>query len=189
MYQTCCLLNFGSVSKMLFLGNVLKNGNYALSYSGDGDGLNSQSNCPTCLDPSTVGKNLLGLTYPGGNNPADYTGNYNYSYVPTNLSEYPAIGHDRRYDKLNIKGASGLLTDTRAIGADWNFVGEEFSTAANPYLDPMSRIDAAILGTGLGLSALPKTIYQMGTGPTWLAETMMWFNISSQGVNNAPTIP
>lgn len=49
--------------------------------------------CPNCLDPSTVGQNLLGLSYPGGNNPRTYAGDYSYSYVPLLLSEYPAIGH------------------------------------------------------------------------------------------------
>ena len=93
--------------------------------------------CPNCLDPSTIGNNLFGLTYPGPNNPRSYNGEYNYSYVPTNLAEYPAIGHDRRYDKLKIKGAWGLFTDTRAIGADWRFVIEELSITANPYLSPI----------------------------------------------------
>ena len=37
--------------------------------------------CPTCLDPSTLHKNLLGLSYPGGNNPLSYNKQYNYSYV------------------------------------------------------------------------------------------------------------
>jgi hypothetical protein len=58
--------------------------------------------CQDCLNTSTTGKNLLGLTYPGGNNPRSYNGRYNYSYMPTYRSEYPAIGHDRRYDNLKI---------------------------------------------------------------------------------------
>jgi hypothetical protein len=48
------------------------------------------------------------------NSIAEYLCEY---YIPTNLAEYPAIGHDRRYDNLRIQGASGLFTDTRAIGA------------------------------------------------------------------------
>jgi hypothetical protein len=143
--------------------------------------------CPNCLNPATTGNNLLGLTYPGGNNPKSYNGQYNYSYVPTNLSEYPAIGHDRRYDNLKITGASGLFTDTRAIGADWRFVGEELSIAGNPFLNPIDRMSAGILGVGLGLSALPKTLFQLST-PFGYMQTMMWYNISNQGVNNAPTI-
>jgi hypothetical protein len=143
--------------------------------------------CPNCLDPSNVGHNLLGLSYPGGNNPLTRVGNYSYSYVPTNLSEYPAIGHDRRYDKLGIKGASGLFTDTRAIGADWRFVGEELSIAVNPFLNPIDRLSAGILGVGLGLLALPKTLFQLST-PFGYMQTMMWYNISNQGVTNNPTI-
>jgi len=147
----------------------------------------SGGGCPNCLDPSSVGHNLLGLSYPGGNNPLTRSGDYSYSYVPTNLSEYPAIGHDRRYDKLGIKGASGLFTDTRAIGADWRFVGEELSIAGNPFLNPIDRMSAGILGVGLGLSALPKTLLQLST-PFGYMQTMIWYNISNQGVNNAPTI-
>lgn len=144
--------------------------------------------CQNCLDPSTVGHNLLGLTYPGGNNPMSLNQkNYNYSYVPKNLGEYPAIGHDRRYDNLKIKGASGLFIDTKVIGADWKFVGEQMQIASSPFLNTIDRISAGVLGVGLGLSALPKTIFQMIT-PLGYAQTMMWYNISNQGVNNAPTI-
>ena len=150
-------------------------------------GAQGNGGCPNCLNPATTGNNLLGLTYPGGNNPKSYNGQYNYSYVPTNLSEYPAIGHDRRYDNLKITGASGLFTDTRAIGADWRFVGEELSIAGNPYLNPIDRMSAGILGLGLGLSALPKTLFQLST-PFGYMQTMMWYNFSNQGVNNAPTI-
>lgn len=82
------------------------------------------------------------MSYPGGNNPRTYAGDYSYSYVPKRLSEYPAIGHDRRYDNLGTAGAKGLLTDTRAIGADWRFVGEELSIALNPFNDSVSRMQA-----------------------------------------------
>ena len=43
-------------------------------------------------------------------------------YIPSNIVEYPAIGHDRRYDNLNKTGILALITDSRAIGADWKFV-------------------------------------------------------------------
>ncbi len=143
--------------------------------------------CPNCLNPSTTGHNLFYLTYPGGDNPKSYNGQYNYSYVPTNLSEYPAIGHDRRYDNLKITGALGLFTDTRAIGADWRFVTEELSIASNPFINPIHRMSAGVLGLGLGLSALPKTLFQMSK-PFGYIETVMWYIISNQGVNNTPTI-
>jgi hypothetical protein len=81
----------------------------------------------------------------------------------------------------------GLFTDTRAIGADWRFVGEELSIAANPFLKPIDRMSAGILGVGLGICALPKTLFQL-TKPFGNMEIMMWYNISNQGVNNAPTI-
>ncbi|SFO38927.1 RHS repeat-associated core domain-containing protein [Paenimyroides ummariense] len=152
---------------------------------GGGNGKNGDS-CQSCVDPSTIGKNLLGLTYPGGDNPRSYNGEYNYSYVPKKKSEYPAIGHDRRYDKLKIEGASGLLTDTRAIGADWRFVWEELVVAAHPLSSPSDKASAGLLGVGLGIAALPKTIYQLKSSSGFLP-IILWYNVSNQGVNNTPT--
>ena len=150
--------------------------------------IDNSKTCPDCLNPETVGQNLLGLTYPGGNNPKSYNRKYNYSYIPVFKSEYPAIGHDRRYDNLNINGATGLLTDTRAIGADWQFVGQEIKIALNPTLDPISRNSAGVLAFGLGISALPKTLVQMSSGHMWFFNTMIWYNVSNINVNNTPTI-
>lgn len=144
---------------------------------------------PSDLDPSTEGKNLLGLTYPGGNNPKKYNGHYDYSYVPKSIAEYPAIGHDRRYDNLRVTGASGLLFDTRAIGADWQFVREELSIAAISPFDSKTRTQAAVLGIGLGLAALGKTLMHQATvAPgTHDYSTLMWYLISNGGVTNAPS--
>lgn len=158
------------------------------AYSSGGGGGGAKS-CPDCLNPATVGKNLLGLSYPGGKNPLTNSGDYSYSYIPQNLAEYPAIGHDKRYDNLGIKGASGLFTDTRATGADWKFVSEQLSIAVNPFIDNKSRLDAGILGIGLAVSALPKTVFQLsnpilGGGGAAAA----WYNLSSIGVTNAPVI-
>ncbi|MBT2620160.1 hypothetical protein [Chryseobacterium sp. ISL-6] len=83
-------------------------------------------------------------------------GKASYEYVLNFLSEYPAIGHDRRYDNLGTAGASGLLTDTRAIGADYNFVKEELSIAINPFVGILDRGAAAVFGVGLGIAAAPK---------------------------------
>lgn len=145
----------------------------------------SGGSCPNCLNPNTVGQNIGGLTYPGGDNPRSYNGNYNYSYVPTNMSEYPAIGHDRRYDNLNITGASGLFLDPRAIGADWKFVGEELSIAANPAFNATDRFSAGALGVGLGIASFTKTMLTLGSGG--YNQVMMWYNISNVGVTNRPT--
>ena len=142
--------------------------------------------CPDCLDPETVGHNLLGLTYPGGNNPLSYNKKYNYSYRPKNLSEYPAIGHDRRYDNLHISGLKGVLTDTRSIGADWKFVSEEIGIAINPAADIKTRLNAAFLGGLMELGTMSKTIYQL-MKPDGLSETIMWYNLSSEGVTDMPS--
>jgi hypothetical protein len=145
------------------------------------------SSCPNCIDPSSIGNNLFGLSYPGANNPKSINREDNFSYVPNNLAEYPAIGHDRRYQNLKINGASGLFTDTRAIGADWKFVGEELSLAANPYINSTDRLSAGVLGVGLGLCVLPKTILQF-MRPYGNIQALKWYGISNQGVNNNPTI-
>jgi RHS repeat-associated protein len=139
---------------------------------------------PNALDPSTIGHNLLWLSYPGGNNPRSYNGQYNYSYLPKSRAEYPAIGHDRRYDNLGTAGAKGLLTDTRAIGADWLFVVQEFSIALDLSNSFEDRVNAQILGIGLGLAATTKTIYQLIVDPYAIP---LWFGISNEGVTNIPS--
>ena len=142
------------------------------------------------LDPTTVGRQLFGLSYPGPSNPMTYPDLYGnrtpvYSVAPKSLAEYPAIGHDRRYDNLKISGFLGLVSDTRAIGADWQFVGEEFDIALTSYLDPVTRMQAAFFGTVLGGVSLGKTIIGLGTQSS--GEIGMWYGISTYGVTNAPT--
>jgi len=146
--------------------------------------------CPTCLDPSTVGRNA-GLSYPGPFNPMTYpdeNGNRrpDYTTVPKSFAEYPAIGHDRRYDNLKISGFWGLVSNTRAIGADWQFVSEELNIAFTPYMDPVTRLQSAFFGTVLGGLALTKTIIGLST-PQSTANVIMWYHISNIGVTNAPT--
>jgi RHS repeat-associated protein len=148
----------------------------------------TQGTCPYCLNPNTIGQNIAGLSYPGGDNPRSYNGQYNYSYVPSNLAEYPAIGHDRRYDNLGTAGLKGLFTDTRAIGADWKFVKEEFDIAATKGINPIDRVSAFGLGFGLGFLASFKTIYQGAKGPQGQFETMAWYYLSNQGVTNSPDV-
>jgi hypothetical protein len=124
----------------------------------DQNGSDKKDNkCGNCLNPSTIKKNIIGLTYPGGNNPTDFNDNANYSYKPENPAEYPAIGHDRRYDKLNIEGASGLILNKRAIGADMQFVAEELNIVFNSKANVKDKLIAGSLGLGLGALALPKT--------------------------------
>ncbi len=140
------------------------------------------------LDRSTVGQNLFGLTYPGGENPTTFSGLPDYTFVPKDLSEYPAIGHDRRYDNLDVAGALGLFTDTRAIGADYRFVSEELQIAANPFLPLKTRIYAGTLGVGLGLAAYPKTIFKLIFTPNnkGVQDIILYYHISNHGVTNTP---
>lgn len=156
--------------------------------------------CGSCLDPATIGGNLLGLSYPGGNNPRSYDGDTCYIYVPINKAEYPAIGHDRRYDRLKIEGAGGLFFNTKAIGADWRFVAEElFIYASTSSLeDSDSKLSALLLGVGLGLAATPKTYYQLFIKRMGIFNMLgFYINVgevisdyleSNHGVTNTPTI-
>ena len=149
--------------------------------------LNAETN-PNSLDPSTVGNNLFGLSYPGGDNPKDYSDEFTYSVIPSDLSEYPAIGHDRRYDNLKTEGVSGLLMNTKAIGADWKFVSEEFSIFSNNSMPIKTRIYSGTLGVGLGVAAFPKTIFKLST-PNGIRNIVIDYNLSNQGVTNNPSKP
>ena len=144
--------------------------------------------CGDCLDPKTIGKNFFGLSYPGPNNPKTINGDYSYSYVPSDLSEYPAIGHDRRYDKLKIQGASGLFFDSKAIGADYRFIYEEARIALQPNLPFKYRYHAGLLGYLLSIPAHFKTIIFMKTHNIleWYPYLYNWYQKSNIGVNNKP---
>lgn len=74
-----------------------------------------------------------------------------------------------------------------SIGADWRFVGEELLIAGNDFARSKDRLSAGVLGVGLGLASLGKTVMKLSQ-PMGFLETMIWYNISNQGVNNTPTI-
>jgi len=140
----------------------------------------------SAVNMETVGQNLLNSTYGGPDNPKSYDGNDTFRYVPTRLDDFPPIGHDRGYGNLGISGASGLFMDRRAIGQDYKFVAQEFAIATGPF-DPLTKLRASILGGGLGLFALPKTIAHFANPNSGgLGYVMMWYNISNAGVTNIP---
>jgi RHS repeat-associated protein len=142
---------------------------------------------PNALDPRTVGQNLLGLTYPGGENPKTYSGKYDYSFVPQSLAEYPAIGHDRRYDNLGTAGISGLFTDTRAISSDYRFVAQELAIGVLS-TNFKTKIQATILGGGLGFFASFKTITHLANPYSGgLGTILLWDSVANKGVNNYPS--
>jgi len=144
------------------------------------------------LDPSTLFKNIGNQHYPGGNNPQTYPdseGNRkpHYGTTPVNLAGYPAMGHDKSYDILKINGASGLLSDTRAIGADYRFVRNEFRMGNISMMtgDYSTAARAYGLGVGLGVLALPKTLFQLSK-PQGFLQIMMWDAVSQPRQSNTP---
>lgn len=143
---------------------------------------------PEALDPRTIGKNIFDLSYPGPDNPKTYSGNDDFSYVPKSIAEYPAIGHDRRYANLGIAGASGLLTDTRAISTDFRFVAQSFMAIGmtNSYKE---KWDSFKLGMGLGFLASFKTIYHFTSQSCMssVPSVVYWDTVANKGVSNAPS--
>ena len=120
-----------------------------------------EKNCQTCLDEKTKNKNLFGTNYVGHNNPKNTNGNDNYSLPPINEADANALEHDLRYDKMKVSGLRGLLEETSAIGADYDFVFKQFKTA---FLSPYNIQNSAtgvVSGIFIGIVAFPKTIYQL----------------------------
>ena len=65
---------------------------------------------PYRLDPKTLNQNIIG-SYLKPWNQTKYSGKDGYFYKPSNFAEIPAYIHDKVYDKIGVKGGSGLLTD------------------------------------------------------------------------------
>ena len=121
-----------------------------------------ENNCKTCIDDKTKNKNLFGSNYVGPNNPKNNDKTDNYSVTPINQSDANAKEHDIRYDKMKTKGFTGLITETRAIGADYDFVLKQFEAALNPLNNSFKNAATGLIsGYALGLFALPKTIIQL----------------------------
>lgn|GEM_PF-5843041 len=56
-----------------------------------------------------------------------------------------------------------------------------------PFLNPVDRMQAAVLGIGLGIAALPKTVIQLSR-PSGFGEVMMWLEVSNNDVSNSPDV-
>jgi RHS repeat-associated protein len=115
---------------------------------------------PKALDPRTINQNILGYTYPGPNNPKNYNGDDDYSYIPINPIEIPGLIHDLAYDRKRARGASGLITNTKVIEDDFRFVYQHYALANNKNLSLKTRFHSYILGRGLHMLATPKMILQ-----------------------------
>lgn len=144
--------------------------------------------CSSCTDYSTVGKNFLGLTYTGSENPKNQLKEETFNYKPKRLADYPSIGHDRRYNNLGAKGSESLFLDTRTIGADWQFVAEQMAISLGPGIPVTERMYSYLAGGLLGIAATPKTLFSMFLiGPALFTEHILyWYNESNEGVTNKP---
>jgi hypothetical protein len=123
-----------------------------------------------CYDESTLGNNLgFGskghrASYPGSNNPMGYTADGRrvpyYGPVPNGtFLEYPGYIHDVAYMKLGIEGPAGLFTSLRAIPYDWRFVAQSlYLGTKHMFSDPYLSSQSDLIGVGLGVCALPKTL-------------------------------
>lgn len=89
-----------------------------------------------------------------------------------------AIGEVYQILLLNLHQFVGIFK------ADWVFVAQEFAVSVNLSNSFGDRVDAQILGIGLGLAATPKTIYQLIVDPYAIP---FWYGISNVGVTNTPS--
>lgn len=63
---------------------------------------------------------------------------------------------------------------------------EEFGIAALP-LGYKTTLHAQVLGTGMALGALPKTVYNI-ISSRGIGDIIYWYHVSSEGVNNYPDV-
>ena len=117
---------------------------------------------PDALDPRTIGHNVFWTTYSGPWNPKKYSGKDDYSLVPQRPEDIPSLFHDLTYNDLKIEGAGGLFTAKSAIAADYRFVAQQLAISITSN-NIRTKFTAGALGVGLGLFALPKTVYSTVT--------------------------
>jgi hypothetical protein len=172
-----------------------ENGGSGTEGGGSGSGNNngaSQSQkqeCPSCLNPSTVGNWFY--TYCGPNNPKPNNGDYNYDLPPKNISDKQAYIHDKDYDEKVAVGGLDLVLNTSVIDADMKFVKNQLKIAGlyatqikpiapgvwvyTPLVDPVTNkpltfgtaVNALIQGTGLFFATAPKILIDgfLSNGP------------------------
>ena len=137
------------------------------------------------LDPSTLGRNIGGTNYIGKHNPQTYPDakdnrKWDYSASPVNFADFAAFLHDKSYDNVGAEGINGVLFDTKAIGADWRFVGNQIVMGKAALM--MGDFNSAKLsyGTalGMGLGVTGKTLFQISKPTTGAFEILMWDKIS-----------
>jgi RHS repeat-associated protein len=63
-------------------------------------------------------RNYFGSYYIGPNNPKDERGEDNYDPNPLSLLDFFALIHDRKYDKVDAKGPTDALLNTKTLDAD-----------------------------------------------------------------------
>jgi len=107
------------------------------------------------LNPNTVGNNLDGTSYMGGNNPMLENGvDYYYGRVPDwGSKEYAAYLHDVDYVNMDInKGTFSLFLGNKTLPADWSLAGRQLYLSLNN-----SNFSGVMWGLGMTTIAAYKT--------------------------------
>ena len=133
-------------------GNVMDNSKiiYGNSYTIFGTSDNS-------VNAETLYKNFMGTSYTGPFNPKDYLQKGSYQYQPKNISEYPAMIHDRIYDHFEVGGASGAFFNSDVFPADMLLAIQSLNIARKPDAPAKERIRAAATGLFFFVVAGSKT--------------------------------
>ncbi len=108
------------------------------------------------VNAETLHKNLFGTSYTGPTNPKDYTGKDSYQYMPKNMSEYPAMLHDVRYDAKGATGITDALLNKKVLGADIKLTIGSAGVMVHPAAPMTDKARAAAVSVAFGNISMAK---------------------------------
>ncbi|GHV17492.1 hypothetical protein FACS1894169_12750 [Bacteroidia bacterium] len=117
------------------------------------------------VNAETLHKNYFNTSYTGPNNPKTY-GNKelgvkpvdSYQYLPRNLSEYPAMLHDLRYDAKGAKGPYDAIFEKKTIGADIKLAIGSAGVMMHPSVPAKDRARAAAVAAAFDVISVWKFV-------------------------------